>query len=317
MNFFPELLKLYEKTPKGALWHRMNENCPYVNFTFDCKNCYLTVNAHNNEECFYGRDVYYNKNCTDCDHIHHNELLYECLDCRGCYNGSFLQDCENCTDCDYCFDCRGCSNCFGSVGLRNKQYYFFNAPLKKTEYAEKVATIKRKSHRTIWSSFEELKQKIPHLFSRQVNTENAIGDYIKNSKNIADSISVQESEDITHCLEMNKSKDCCDVSFADGVELAYECMSAVQLKNANWCAICWEGSDLEYCFCVFRSNHCFGCVYLNHKEYHILNKPYSREEYFKKVAEIKDQLKKDSSYGRWFWPRTYPLEDTLAVLPHL
>jgi hypothetical protein len=75
-------------------------------------------------------------------------------------------------------------------------------------------------------------------------------------------------------------------------------------------------SDLEYCELIANSKNCFGCVGLNHKEFYILNQPYSREDYFKRVAEIKDQLKREGSYGRWF-PSTYPIEDTVTLWPRL
>lgn len=317
MDFFQELLKLYDTTPKAAMYNLVNQNSPFGNFMDECKNCYLVSNAHNNEECFYGRDIYRSKNCVDCDHTHDNELLYECLDCRNCYNGNFLQDCEQCTDCEYCFDCRGCRNCFGCVGLRQKEFYIFNEPVPREEYASRVLEWKRKGQRAISEKFEQLKEKIPRLFSRQINVEEVRGDYIKNSKHVWDSFVVQESQDIFHSFEVDRSFDCCDISFAGYTELSYECYSDWRLKNSNYCSVCWESSDLEYCANVFRSRNCFGCVFLNHREFHILNKPYEREAYFKKVAEIKEQLKREGTYGKWFWPSTYPIEDTVAVWERL
>lgn len=39
---------------------------------------------------------------------------------------------------------------------------------------------------------------------------------------------------------------------------------------------------------------------MNHAEYAIFNQKYPKEEYFKKVAEIKDKMKKEGLYGKWF-----------------
>lgn len=317
MDFFKELLKLYETMPKAAMFNLVNQNSPYGNYTDRCKNCYLLSNAFQNEDCYYGRDFHFNKNCVDCDHCHYNELLYESLDCRHCYNSSFLQDCENCTDCDFCFDCRGCRNCFGCAGLRQKEYCLFNEPLTKEQYFTEVKKWKAKNHSEIWEALEKVKEKVPHLYSHQINTENCFGDYIKNSKNVFYSYGVEESQDIFHSFEVFKSADCCDMSFGEYAELNYECFSAFKMKNSNFCTVCWESSELEYCAYVFRSHHCFGCVFLNHKEFNILNKPYEKEAWHKKVAEIKDQLKADRSYGRWAWPSTYPVEDTVAAWERL
>lgn len=317
MNFFQKLQKLYDTMPKAAMYNLVNQNSPYGTFMDSCKNCYLVSNAYQNEECFYGRDIFFSRNCVDCDHIHSNELLYECLDCRHCYNGNYLQDCEQCTDSEYLFDCKGCTNCFGCAGLRQKSFYLFNEPVPKETYADRIAELKRKGHPALLAEFEKVKQKVPRLFSRQLNVENVAGDYIKNSKNVWNSYSVDESRDVLYSFEVLKSNDCCDMTFGEYAELNYECLSAFKSKNSNYCSMCWESADLEYCSTVFRSNHCFGCVYLNHREYHILNKPYSRDDYFKKVSEIKGELKRDGTYGRWFWPSTYPFEDSVAAWKRL
>ncbi|MBI5413608.1 hypothetical protein HZA42_04640 [Candidatus Peregrinibacteria bacterium] len=89
------------------------------------------------------------------------------------------------------------------------------------------------------------------------------------------------------------------------------------MNNCNFCFACTTSSDLDFCELVFNSKYCFGCIGLNHKEYYILNKPYSREDYFKRVAEIKEELKCDSDYGRGFWSPTYPFQDTVGSWPRL
>ena len=49
-------------------------------------------------------------------------------------------------------------------------------------------------------------------------------------------------------------------------------------------------SDSEFCAYSKNLKNCFGCVYMENKKYYILNKPFSPEEYEKKVAEIKKEL---------------------------
>lgn len=93
-----------------------------------------------------------------------------------------------------------------------------------------------------------------------------------------------------------------------------ECIGNSGNVNCNFCYACWHNHDLEYCELVFNSNHCFGCVSRSHAEYEILNKKYSKDEYFKKIAGIKDELRREELYGKWLLPSTYPYEDTLAPL---
>jgi hypothetical protein len=55
--------------------------------------------------------------------------------------------------------------------------------------------------------------------------------------------------------------------------------------------------DCEYMMYSFDCENCFGCFGIRHKKYHILNKPCgSKEEYFEKVAQIKNDMKKEGSY---------------------
>jgi hypothetical protein len=56
-------------------------------------------------------------------------------------------------------------------------------------------------------------------------------------------------------------------------------------------------SESEFCAYSKNLKNCFGCVYLANKEYHILNKPYSPEEYAVKVAQIKQELMESGLYN--------------------
>ncbi len=109
------------------------------------------------------------------------------------------------------------------------------------------------------------------------------------------------------------SVDCDSIGYAPS-ELLYECIGNSGATNCNFGYASWHNSDLEYCEQVFNSKHCFGCISRSHAEYEILNKKYSPEAYFKKVAEIKDELRREGLYGKWLLPSTYPYEDTIAPL---
>jgi hypothetical protein len=40
-------------------------------------------------------------------------------------------------------------------------------------------------------------------------------------------------------------------------------------------------------------NYCFGCVGFSDKDFHILNQPYSRKDYFEITAELSRSLRLD------------------------
>jgi hypothetical protein len=73
-------------------------------------------------------------------------------------------------------------------------------------------------------------------------------------------------------------------------------------------------NEVHYSDSCYNSVNCFGCVGLNKKNYHILNKEYPKEEYLKLQEEIIDQLKKADVYGDFFPPLLSPFghNETLA-----
>ena len=289
-------------------------NSEYTFATDQLKNCYLIMNAVRNEDCMYGRDLYDNDDCVDCDHLQGSELCYECLNCKNCYNSNFLQDSENCRDCNYGYDLKACNNCIGCVGLRRKEYHIFNTPYSKEDFFKKALTL---TSQEIKAGFEELTLHVPRVYAYATDSENFIGNYIHNSKNAYFCFDVKECEDVGYLLESKNLRDSYDISILEDSEMCYEVSSAHVLNNCNFCFMCVSSSDLEYCEFVMNSKHCFGCISLNHREYHILNEPYSKSAYFKKVAEIKDELRRRNEYGRRFLPAGYPYENTVATWPRM
>lgn len=314
MFFFDELLALQKSTPRIGSARLNNMNSEYTHNTAQCKNCYLLGNAVGNEDCMYGRDFYDNTNCADCDHILKCTLCYECLNSRECWNCSCLQDCANCLDCDYGYYLKDCQNCIGCVGLRKKKFCIFNEQYSEEEFSSKKKSLTREQ---IEGNYEKLKRKTPRVFAIQLNCENCTGESVFNSRNIHYGFDINNCEDCCYVEEVKNIKNSADISFLEHSELCYECSSNHILYDCNFCFMCLASSNIEYCEQVFNSKNCFGCIGLNHKEYCILNKQYSREEYEKQVAEIKKRLKEERTYGRFFLPSTYPVEDTVAAWLYL
>ena len=143
--------------------------------------------------------------------------------------------------------------------------------------------------RPFFEQFSELKNKVPKLSlisSNNINSDfcNIVGDS-KNCYLIFGSI---ECED---CMYGNpfRCKSCVDVLITRNCELCYECVDCESLYQCKYCQDCSNSSNLDYCFDVNGSKECFLCAGLKKKEYHILNKPYSPEEYQKKKDELKEK----------------------------
>lgn len=310
MNFIAEYKKLQLRTPRLSMFQMKSENSEYCFNADGAKNCYLVANIVNNENCMYGRDFYDNKDCIDCDHIKGCTLCYGCLNCANCYNCDYLQDSLNCNDCRYGYLLKGCRDCIGCSGLTQKQFYIFNEPYSEMEYRERKKSL---TDAEIVRRFEELKRKIPRVFALQVNAEDCTGNGIYHSKNVVESFDVNECQDSGYLLECKKVTDSWDISILEDAPMCYQVSSGHIMNNCNFCYFCVDCSNLEYCESMISSHDCFGCISLRRKQYYILNEgPYSKEEYFRKVTEIKDQLRRDGMYGQMWIPSCFPRGDTVA-----
>lgn len=316
MDFLEELDRLRLKTPRLYNINIGSENSDYCTHSDKNKNCYLLFAANFNEDCLYGGIVLNSRDCMDVNYCEYSELCYDCLDIDHCYNCMTGQDLKNCSDCMFCYDCTGCQNCFGCVGLRQKQYYFFNEPLSKEEYAKRIKAYDFKNRETwkqIFQPFIELMKKIPRRAAHLTQSENCTGEFVVRSKNCFACFDAHESEDCFYLQDAWRTKDSADLTFSDGTELCYECFSlGLNSYNCNFCNFIRTCSDCEYCELCFNCKHCFGCVGLQSKEFYILNQPYSRDEYFKKVTEIKAAMRADKTYGKHL-STTYKYEDTAVV----
>ncbi|OGZ83739.1 MAG: hypothetical protein A2401_00165 [Candidatus Staskawiczbacteria bacterium RIFOXYC1_FULL_38_18] len=94
------------------------------------------------------------------------------------------------------------------------------------------------------------------------------------------------SENCAYTNTMSRLKDCFDVAFINDSELCYEVVNSNKCYRAFWSQDCddshdiWFSKDLTGCF------DCMGCINLRNKQYHILNQPYTKEEYAIKVKEL-------------------------------
>ena len=86
-------------------------------------------------------------------------------------------------------------NCFGCVGLRNVEYYFFNQKCTKEEYEEKIRNVDISTHEKLLEMkriFIKKVSKYPHRASVILNSENVLGDYIADSKNVYNSFDIEK-----------------------------------------------------------------------------------------------------------------------------
>lgn len=299
-NFIDAYKNLVDSLPHLAVHNFRCENSDYSDQLIDSKNAYLCFNGDAVEDCYYTYDSRWNKNCCDLSFSNKSELCYECVDCEECYNGNFLQDCEKCVDCSYCYNCASCQNCFGCVGLRRAQYQIFNVQNNKEEYAVKLAELKKmppaEMRAKIHEEVKALRLKHPHVAMHSRRCENCFGDYIFDSKNCYHVFKGHELQDCLYIGSSRALKDCVDCDMTLRSELTYEAVENNANYNCNFLYWSADMRDCEYMMYCFNCENCFGCFNLKRKKYHILNKPYEKDEYAALVSKIKAALRKQNQY---------------------
>lgn len=293
--------------PNLAIMKSLMENSDYTNGITSAKNCYLLFSSSFNEDCYFSSYLIHCKNIVDCTLTTYSELCYDCSNIDHCYNLYHSSQCFNCSDSKFLFECQSCSNCYGCVNLRNKKYCYYNRQLTEEEYKVKMNLIdlgSRITYTTESKKFEEFKktQPIKYIFAK--NIENSSGNNLFNTKNCLDCYFMNNTEDMESSIWVNDGKSSfIQAMFGNNSELIYNSVTAGDNAfNIKYSVETWpDCSDLEYCMYVNHgSSNCFGCIGLKRKNYCILNKQYSKEEYFEMVKRIKDHMRETGEYGQFF-----------------
>lgn len=318
--FFEQFDELLRKVTLPALATVNTVNSEYGQYVDGAKNCYLIFASDNCEDCYYVSYIWECKNCVDCYGALKCELCYECLDCKNCYKTLYSQFCMQCSDCEFCFDCKSCEYCFGSSGLRHKKYTFFNEQLTKEEYEKRLKQaypLTEEKIKEYTSRTNELSLKIPRKFAQISKSENSTGDFLTSCKNCEECYDCYNDEECKWVFNGPKNnKFCYDCTGVNRGELIYEAVaSAAESYNLAYCILCWiSNNNLRYCYYCLNSKNLFGCIGLKRNEYCILNKQYTKEEYEKLMPRIIEHMKKTQEWGEFFPIKysTFPYNDTIA-----
>lgn len=280
--------ELRGKFPRRPNVNIRSENSPYGDYIIDCNNVYYGFDAVKCEDGFYLYDSYASKNCIDSYLLDTCELCHESVDSYNCYNGTHIMSCDGCTDCSYCISCMDCQDCFGSVCLSKKSYCFFNKQLTKDAYEKAVAEYqKKKSPEEIMKEVRAMEERMVPKTAIEIFNQNSDALYYSYRNKDAFYLSdTTASENVAYSFNSHRQKDSFDTSYSVENEQCYEVTDSVA------CSGCFLSKDLVKCInCYFSDDllncaDCIGCIDLSSKQYCILNKQYTKEEYEKLKKEI-------------------------------
>jgi len=307
-SFFEQFAELEKKVPKMSMMVTHCENCEYSPYAVYSRNCYFGISCVESEDVHYSLQANKSRDCLDCSFCTGLELSYQCLHSVNLFDSRNCQDCENGSGLEFCVDCRGCHDCLGCKNLVNKKKYIFNRPVSDEEFARVKNILKTTSGRGSFSQkVQEFFSTLPYRAHHNINCENCTGDHLQNCKNSKNCFDATDLEDCAFAYPLPMgAKDCQDIHYSLKSELVWNSMSAVNNYHTAFMLHSWDMKDSYYCDECFFSNNLFGCVGLKRKQYCILNRQYTKEQYEELVPKIIEHMKQTGEWGEFFPPALSP-----------
>jgi hypothetical protein len=107
------------------------------------------------------------------------------------------------------------------------------------------------------------------------------------------------SEDVAGGIFIVDAKDSFLSSFfGHATELCYQCQATVTSTRCSFCFAA-QSHEAQYCDTVLQCKNVFGCVGLRQKQYCILNKQYTKEEFERLRTKLIEQMKTFDEWGEF------------------
>lgn len=138
---------------------------------------------------------------------------------------------------------------------------------------------------SFFKQFRKLQLQVPRMsIACDSTTENS--PYVNCANHCKDCYMIFASgsnESCYYCINTERSKTCMDMSIGHECTLCYQVVSCRTCYNLDFSAYCINCFDSQFLYDCRRCRNCFMCAGLVGKQYCILNKQYSKEEYENKL----------------------------------
>ena len=292
--FFEELKRLIKNEVKPPVHTVSCEGCEYADHCYHSKHLYNSFDCLKCVECISTTDSIACTTCIDCSYSGDSELCYESVDAYKCFNSNYLENCRATNDSWYSSRCQNSKNLFGCVNLRNKSYCVFNRQLTPEEYEQVIANYKTWPPEKILAIVEELKKRYPLTQTNEHHNDNTnYGNYMAYNKNcylLFDSI---HNTDSAYIYDSLNQQNCYDITYSDESQLSYQVTDSVKCFNCNYIVYSNNCQDSSYIFNCLDIKNSLGVVGMDHKQYVLLNRQLTKEEYEREskiiLADIKEK----------------------------
>lgn len=320
--FLQQIEELYKTVPKMASFNENCENSEYCVGAGRAKNAYYSIRVYRSEDVYYSEaTTAYNTNLCDCLRCQKSSYLYECVQCFDCHLSSYLLRSSGTKDCHFCIDMHGCDNCIFCSNQRNKSYCIFNQQLTKEEYEKRKTEIIDGKYSTLQKNLEtfgDVYAKTIWKDLNNLNCEDCRGDALVNSADCFECYNSANLHQCRYCIDMSPSEKTTTVMDCTQGGIGEMLYNSTGLGGGNYfmrmCVKCRLSSDLTYCIDCYSTKKSFGSTGLRNKQYCILNKQYSEDEYKDLTVKITEKMKSDGEWGEFFpvSMSSFPYNQSLA-----
>ncbi|MBI4598773.1 hypothetical protein HY734_01085 [Candidatus Uhrbacteria bacterium] len=303
--FFDQLYALSRRVPRAAGYNFVPPERSLAFLSFGDRDSYFVL-ASQTERCFSCTNAYEATDCAEVAMIHTGNLSCNVLHSNRIFRSAFVRESYDCIDCRFVFDCRNCEFCFGATNKRNKKYLWFNEQLSKEEWEKRISQVDLSS----WKMREEYERKFHELVTNAVWPENfnvkeerSTGEYLNGCVDCSNCyyLFTPGSSNLDHVMYGLGDAPARDSYMSVGIGSASDCYYGIGMNNSARVKFALSLNanclDCEYSESCFNCEHCFGCVGLRHKKFHILNRPYSEEDYWKTIDALKCAMLERGEYG--------------------
>lgn len=137
-------------------------------------------------------------------------------------------------------------------------------------------------NKSFTEQFSELQKKVPRLNLYSKKSENSeFSNHVDSTKNAYLCIDTGFSEDTLYSKWIISCKDISDCYQLEKSEQSYESLYSVNAHNTKFIYLSDNSTSSDFLYNCKNGKNSLMCFNLRNKEYHIKNKPYTKEEYEK------------------------------------
>ncbi|MBI4598777.1 hypothetical protein HY734_01105 [Candidatus Uhrbacteria bacterium] len=300
--FFEQLLALRQRVPLPATLNVKEPQNSIAVISQGETNSYFTIGCQG-KNSFYSSDGLDMESSSEIYGVQHVADSYQAIYGERVHNCRAVSHSYDCANSSFLFDCRNCEDCFGGTNLRNRRHVFFNRQLTPEAYAERMRDIDL-SRRSVFGAyrrkFEELMAADaywPENFNEK--SPDSTGEYLRDCvecRNCFNSFGGPRNNAWCAWAYGKAEGNYFSLGAIDASD-AYSCVAAMECRGARFCLNMNRSRNVEYCVNCLNCEDCFGCVGLNRKKFHIFNRPYAEEDYWRELDRLKCLLLKRGEYG--------------------